>query len=116
MTSVAIQNHKSKIPNRLGGFDNLAGFEAASADANALRAAADKGANALKIWIEAAVGSIVGVAHSVTELRPLAADLTAFGHCYVPPMGILLLKQNDSVARALPRSSNEFVRQTSVCR
>ena len=74
----------------LRGFDNLAGFEAASADANALSAAADERADALKVWIEAAVGAIVGVADPVTELRPLAADLTLLGHCYVPPIGILL--------------------------
>jgi len=100
----------------LGSFDNFTGFEASGADADTLRATADKCPNRLKIRIEAAVRSIVGVAHSVAKLRPLATDLTAFRHCYAPPMGILLLKQNDSVARALRRSSNKFVRQTSVCR
>lgn len=74
----------------LSSFDNFAGLEAASANANALRTAADESADALKVWIEAAVGAIVGVADPVTELRPFAADLTLLGHCYVPPIGILL--------------------------
>jgi hypothetical protein len=77
-------------PNRLGGFDDLAGFQTARAYANALGAAAYQSAYALQIWIKAAVGSVVSVADSVTKLRPLAADLAAFRHCYVPPMKISL--------------------------
>ena len=73
-----------------GGFDDLASFQAARANANALRATADKSANGLKIRIEAAVGAVVSVADSVTKLRPLAAYLAAFRHCSTPPMRILL--------------------------
>ena len=85
-----LKNLKSKIQNRLCGFDNLARFQAARAYAKALSSATDKSADGLKIWIEAAIGAVVGVAHAVTKLRPLAADLTAFRHCYVPPMRIAL--------------------------
>ena len=83
-------NPESQIQNPLGGFDNLTRFQAAGAYANALRASADERANALQVWIKAAVGAVVGMAHSVTELGPLAANLAAFRHCYVPPMRISL--------------------------
>ena len=62
----------------LGSFDDLAGLQAASTHANSLSAAADESADALQVGIEAAIGAVVGVAHPVTKLRPLAADLTAF--------------------------------------
>ena len=65
-------------PNRLRGFDDLAGFQAARAYANALGAPAYQSANALQVWIKATVGAVVGVADSVTKLRPLAAHLAAF--------------------------------------
>ena len=81
---------KSKIQNRLGGFDDLAGFKAARADADALSPTADKGANGLQVRVKAAVGPIVGVAHAMTKLRPLAANIASFRHCYIPPTRILL--------------------------
>ena len=80
----------SKIQNQLSCFNDLASFQASSADTKALRAAAYQSADSLQIWVEAAVGAVVGVTHAVTKLRPLAADLTAFRHCYVPPMRISL--------------------------
>jgi hypothetical protein len=73
-----------------GGFDDFAGLEAAGADADALGAARDYGANGLKIRVEAAVSAIVGVADLMTELRPFAAHFTALGHCCTPPTRILL--------------------------
>ena len=73
----------------LGGFDDLACFQATRADAEALNATADDGANGLKVWIEAAVGPVVSVAYAVTELRPLAAHFTAFRHSCIPPTRIL---------------------------
>ena len=83
-------NPKSQIPNRSGSFDDFARLQASRADANPLRAAADQRSDALQVWIEAAVGAVVGVAYSVTKLRSLAADFAAFRHCYVPPMRIAL--------------------------
>jgi hypothetical protein len=80
----------SKIQNRLCGFDYLAPLEAARANANALSATAYKRADGLKVRIEAAVGPVVGMAHAVTELRPLAAYFAAFRHCSTPPTRILL--------------------------
>ena len=70
--------------------DDLASFQAARADPKALRAAADQSTDGLQVWVEAAVGAVVGVAYSVTKLRSLAADFAAFRHCYVPPMRIAL--------------------------
>ena len=86
------KKQESKIRNNSlsSGFDDLAGFKAARADADALSAAADKGADGLKVRLEPAVGTIVSVAHTVTELRPLAAYFAAFRHCSTPPMRILL--------------------------
>jgi hypothetical protein len=81
-----IESQKSK--NRLSGFDDLACFQTARAHPKALRAAADQSPDGLQVWIEAAVCAVIGVTYAVTKLRPLAADLTAFRHCYVPPMRI----------------------------
>jgi len=72
----------------LGGFDYFACLQAASADADARRSAGDYGPNGLKIWIEAAVGAVVGVTHAVTELRSLSAYFAAFRHYYYPPVKI----------------------------
>ena len=79
-------NPKSK---GLSGFDDLAGLQTASADANALRTAAHKRADGLKIRIEAAVRPVVGVADGVTKLWSLAADFAAFCHCSTPPLRLL---------------------------
>ena len=89
------EKRESKIRNNQatglsGGLDDLAGFKAARADANALGATADKGANGLKVRLEPSVGTVVSVAHAVTELRPFAAYFAAFRHCSIPPMRILL--------------------------
>ncbi len=83
---------ESKIRNNSlsGGLDDLAGFKAARANADALSATADKGADGLKVRLEPPVGTIVSVAYTVTELRPLAAYFAAFRHCSTPPMRNLL--------------------------
>ena len=78
---------KSKIES--GGFDDFTGFKAARADADSLGAASDHGADGLEIGVKAAVGAVVGVADFMAELRPFATYLTAFRHCYIPPMRIL---------------------------
>jgi hypothetical protein len=87
--SIAIRNRKSKTQNRLSSFDNFTGFQAARADANALSATADDGANGLKVRIKATIGPVVSVAYAVTELRSFAAHLTAFRHSCIPPTRIL---------------------------
>ena len=89
------KKRESKIRNNRAeglssGFDDLASLKAARANANALSATADEGADDLKVRLEPSVGTIVGMAHAVTELRPLAADFAAFRHCSTPPMRILL--------------------------
>ena len=84
----AIQNRKSKIQNRSGGFDYFAGLQAAGADSNTFGSSTDDRADRLQVGIEAAVGPVVGVTHPVTKLRSLAADFTTLGHYYVPPMRI----------------------------
>lgn len=89
------KKRESKIRNsRAEGlsssFDDLASLKAARANANALSATADKGADGLKVRLEPPVGTVVSVAHTVTELRPLAAYFAAFRHCSTPPMRILL--------------------------
>ena len=86
------KKRESKIRNNSlsSGFDDLASLKTARANANALSATADKGADGLKVRLEPSVGTIVSVAHTVTELRPLAAYFAAFRHCSTPPMRILL--------------------------
>jgi hypothetical protein len=80
-------NQESGGPT-LSGFDNFTGFETAGADAEPLCATRDKGPNRLQIRIKTTLGAIVGVAHSVSKLRPLAAYFTSLGHCAVPPTGL----------------------------
>ena len=65
----------------LSGFYNLSCFQAASANLDSLRVAGHEGPHALKIRIEAAVGSVVRVADAVPKLGPLATYVTAFCHC-----------------------------------
>jgi hypothetical protein len=89
------KKQESKIRNNqaeglLSSFDDLASFKAARANANALGATADKSTNGLKVRFKPSVGTIVGMAYAVTELRPLAAYLAAFRHCSTPPTRILL--------------------------
>jgi len=74
----AIQTPKSKIQNRSGSFDDLASFQAARTDANALGATANQRAHRLQVGIEAAIRPVVRVTDAMTELRPLAADIAPF--------------------------------------
>jgi hypothetical protein len=83
------QTGNPKAQKALGCFDDLAGFQAASADADALRTAAHKRANGLKIRIEPAVRPVVSVADGVTKLWSLAADFAAFCHYSTPPLRLL---------------------------
>jgi hypothetical protein len=71
-------NPESKIQNCSGSFNDLAGFQAARTDANALSATADQRAHRLQVGIEAAIRPVVRVTDAMTELRPLAADIAPF--------------------------------------
>jgi fructose/tagatose bisphosphate aldolase len=73
----------------LSGFNDLSSLEAASANANALRTAVYKRSHRLEIWIEAAIGSIVGVADGVTKLRSFVTDFASFCHCSTPLLRLL---------------------------
>lgn len=64
----------------------LAVADAGCADAHPLAAALDQRMNRLEVQIPAALGHIVGVADTVPELRPAAADLTNFCHRYTLPL------------------------------
>lgn len=64
----------------LSSLDNFSGFKATGANANALSATAYKCADRLKIRVKATVGTIIGVADLVTELRSLATHVTTFRH------------------------------------
>jgi parvulin-like peptidyl-prolyl isomerase len=75
-----IRDFKSRIKESSGGFDNFARFETSSANFYALDAAAQDRANGLKVRVKAAIGAVVGVAHAVTELWPLATYLATFRH------------------------------------
>ena len=66
---------------KLGSLYDLSCLQAAGANLDSLGAARHEGAHALKIRIEAAVGSVVCVADAVPKLGPLATYVTAFSHC-----------------------------------
>ena len=60
--------------------DDLAGLDAACADADALGAARDFGLHRTQIDIPAAAADVVGVRNIVSELRTFAADLANLCH------------------------------------
>jgi hypothetical protein len=62
---------------RLG---DLAAFDAAGADPDALRCAIDQSLNRLQIHIPTATGDVVCVRDVVAELRPFAADIACLCH------------------------------------
>ena len=70
----------------LSSFDNLSGLKASGADANSLCAAADHSSDGLQVGIKTTVCAVVGVADTVTKLRPLATYLATLRHGYVPPV------------------------------
>jgi hypothetical protein len=65
---------------KLAGFDDLAGLQAGGADAQTAVTPANASANRLEVGIPAALGQIVGVADTVTELRTFATDIANSGH------------------------------------
>ena len=62
------------------GFNDLAGFDATSADANALVAAIHFSLNRTKIYVPATLGHVVRMRDLVTELRTFAADFANLCH------------------------------------
>ena len=61
-------------------FDDFAGLDAASADADALASAGDLGFDGLKVHVPATPGGVVGVRDIVAELRAFAAKITFVCH------------------------------------
>ena len=62
------------------GFNDLARFDATSADANALVAAIHFSLDRAKIYVPATLGHVVRVRDLVTELRTFAADFANLCH------------------------------------
>jgi hypothetical protein len=60
--------------------DDLAGLDAAGANADALRGALDDGLDRLQVHVPATPGGVVGVGDVVAELRSLAAKITFLSH------------------------------------
>jgi hypothetical protein len=62
------------------GFDHFAAAQAAGTDAEALVAALHFGSHRAQINVPAPPRGVVGVADSISKLRPLAADITNLCH------------------------------------
>jgi hypothetical protein len=84
-----LEQNRESISKMLSGFNDLPGFQAASADADALRTAVYKRTHGLKIWIEASIRSVVSVAYGVTKLRAFVTDFASFCHCSTPLLRLL---------------------------
>src|SRR5260370_26575020 len=67
-------------------FDDLAGLDAARADAHAPAGAVDLGLHRLQVHVPAAAGGVVGVGDVVSKLRNLAAEITFLCHDCVTPI------------------------------
>jgi hypothetical protein len=65
-------------------FDDLAGLDAAGANAHALAAAIDLRFYRLEVYVPAAAGLVVGVRDVVAELRAFAAEITFSCHGTAP--------------------------------
>jgi hypothetical protein len=62
------------------GFDYFAAAEAGGADADVLGGCAYFGVDRAQVDVPAALADVVGVTDGVSELRPLAADITNSCH------------------------------------
>ena len=67
-------------PVRVLRFDDFAAAQAGGADADALGGSAYFGVDGTQVHVPAPLGDVVGVADIVSELRPLAAELTYLCH------------------------------------
>ena len=68
------------VNQRRLGLDDLAGFDAAGADAELLGAAIDLGFHRAKVDAPTTASDIMRMRDVVSELRTLAADLTNLSH------------------------------------
>ena len=64
----------------VGGFDDLAGAQAAGTDVDPLDSAADDGTDSLDVWVPTALRPNVGMANTHAERRLFVADLTYRRH------------------------------------
>ncbi len=60
--------------------DDFAAAQAGRAHAHVLGGGANLGVNRAQVNVPAPLAHVVGVADSIAELRPLAADITYSGH------------------------------------
>jgi hypothetical protein len=75
----------------LSSFDNLAAFDTAGANFDALARAIDQRADSLQVRIKAAAGPVIRVGNIVAELRAFAAKFTTISHNYLQSsLGYLL--------------------------
>src|SRR5829696_4381721 len=92
---------------RSGGLDDLAGAQAASADAQPLDAAVHQGADALEVRLEPARCDIVRVADVPADDRPFSADFAAFCH------GLVIVGNARGRLSAAGRSAGDFAERRS---
>jgi hypothetical protein len=71
------------------GFDYFAAAQAGRANADALGSGPHLGMHRAQVDVPAPFGHIVGVADVVSELRPLAADITDSCHDFEPFYGLM---------------------------
>ena len=71
------------------GFDYFAAAEAGGADADVFGGCAYFGVNGAQVDVPSALADVVGVTDGVSELRPLAADITYSCHNWWIPSGVL---------------------------
>ena len=67
----------------LSSFDNLAAFNAASANFDALAGAIDQRADSLQVRIKAAASPVIRVGNIVAKLWAFAAQFTTISHNYL---------------------------------
>ena len=70
-------------------FDYLTAAQAGGADADMFRGRSHPGVNRPQVDIPATFADVVGVADGISELRPLAADITNSGHNSKDPSRLL---------------------------
>ena len=71
-------------PVRVLCFDDFAAAQAGGADTDTLGRSAYFGVDRAQVHVPAPLGDVVGMADIVSELRPLAADLTYLCHRLLP--------------------------------
>jgi len=77
---IAVKEKEFRSDEALLRFDHFAAAQAGGADANPFGSGAHLGVDRSQIYVPAPLGDVMGVADVVSELRPLAADLTYVCH------------------------------------